>query len=71
MGDKPIVNMIANIIKKKTEQGESQRMKNVDQHRTKGFISHEDIMRIERLKNEIFPDYNFLTRLLEAQTDAH
>eukprot|EP00353_Schmidingerella_taraikaensis_P002418 CAMPEP_0185599056 /NCGR_PEP_ID=MMETSP0434-20130131/82429_1 /TAXON_ID=626734 ORGANISM="Favella taraikaensis, Strain Fe Narragansett Bay" /NCGR_SAMPLE_ID=MMETSP0434 /ASSEMBLY_ACC=CAM_ASM_000379 /LENGTH=66 /DNA_ID=CAMNT_0028228287 /DNA_START=1076 /DNA_END=1276 /DNA_ORIENTATION=- len=27
-------------------------------------------MRIERLKNEIFPDYEFLNRVIDAQSDA-
>ena len=42
-------------------------MKNVEQRRTTGAITHADIMRIERLKNDIFPDYDFLNRVLEAQ----
>lgn len=45
-------------------------MKNVEQRRTKGAITHEDIMRAERLKNDLFPDYEFLNRLLGAQKKA-
>ena len=45
-------------------------MKNVEQRKTTGHIAHNDIMRIERLKNEIFPDYNYLNRVINAQQDA-
>ena len=45
-------------------------MKNVEQRKTTGHVTHNDIRRIERLKNEIFPDYNFLNRVIDAQQDA-
>lgn len=70
MGDKPLIYQICNIIQNKKDLGETQCMKNVEQRKTTGFITHEDIMRIERLKNELFPDYEFLNRVIDAQQDA-
>ena len=66
MGDKPVIYNICNIIQNKKDLGEMQCMKNVEQRKTTGFITHEDIMRIERLKNELFPDYEFLNRVIDA-----
>lgn len=45
-------------------------MKNVEQRRMTGFVTHEDIIRMDKLKNELFPDYNFLNRCLEAQSES-
>ena len=59
-----------NIIQNKQDLGKKQRMKNVDQRKTSGFITHDDIMRIERLRSDIFPDYGFLNKVLEAQNLA-
>ena len=70
IGDKPVIQRIMNIIQNKQDLGETQRMKNVEQRRTTGAITHDDIMRIERLRNEVFPDYDFLNRVLEAQKSA-
>jgi len=50
--------------------GEPQKMKNVEQRRTKGFITHEDVIRLTKLQSELFPDYDFLNRCLEAQEKA-
>ena len=35
-------------------------MKNVEQKPTKGYITHEDVIRLSKLQNEFFPDYDFL-----------
>lgn len=59
-----------NIIQNKQDLGETQVMKNVEKRRMTGAITHDDIMRIERLKNDIFPDYIFLNKVLEAQKIA-
>ena len=45
-------------------------MKNVEKRRTNGFITHEDVIRLTKLQSELFPDYDFLNRCLEAQEEA-
>ena len=45
-------------------------MKNVKQRRTKGFITHEDVIRISKLQEELFPDYDFLKLCLDKQHEA-
>lgn len=50
--------------------GESQKMKNVEIRKRKGFITHEDIIRLTRLQTDLFPDYEYLDRCLEAQNEA-
>ena len=49
MGDKPVIRNMMTIIKNKEEMGEAPKLKNVDQRPTKGYITHNDIIRLSKL----------------------
>ena len=70
MGDRPVIRNMMAIIKNKEDMGEAPKLKNVEQRPTKGYITHEDIIRLSKLQNDLFPDYDFLNRCLEAQNEA-
>lgn len=65
-GDKPAIKNIMSINANKEDLGEPSKMKNVEQRRTKGFITHEDVIRLSKLQNDLFPDYDYLKRCLNA-----
>jgi len=58
------------IIANKEDMGEPAKVKNMEQRRTKGFVTHEDIIRLNKLQNDLFPDYDFLKRCINAQQEA-
>ena len=64
--DKPVVKNLVKILLSKKEAGDRQKTKSVQQKRTKGYITHEDAMRMSKLKEELFPDYGFLKRCIDA-----
>ena len=66
-GDKPVITNIMKIVANKEDMGEPAKVKNMEQRRTRGFVTHEDIIRLSKLQNELFPDYDFLKRCLDAQ----
>ena len=45
-------------------------MRNLEQKPTKGYITHDDVIRLSKLQNEFFPDYDFLQRCLDEQSEA-
>ena len=45
-------------------------MKNVEMRKRRGFITHEDIIRLTKLQTDLFPDYAYLDRCIEAQLEA-
>ena len=59
-----------NIVKIKEGLGEPRKMKNVEQRKIKGFITNDDIIRLSKLQNEYFPDYDFLKKCVVAQEEA-
>ena len=69
-GDKPVIHNIMNIVKIKEGLGEPRKMKNVEQRKIKGFITNDDIIRLSKLQNEYFPDYDFLKKCVVAQEEA-
>ena len=68
-GDQNISNTLKNIIALKTQAGETQSYKNMQQQQTRGFIDIEDIKHLNKLKQDLFPDYNILERHLENLSD--
>lgn len=54
------------IIANNEDLGGKSKTKNMEQRRTKGFVTHDDVIRLSKLQNDLFPDYDFLKRCLDA-----
>lgn len=69
VADKPVVKNLVKILMKRQENGERQTAKSVSQKPTTGYITTNEAIRLTKLKDELFPDYGFLKRCLNAQKE--
>ena len=66
-GDQNVTSTITKIIELKKQARESQTYKSVNQKPVTGYITTEDLMGLQKLKDELFPDYQLLQEQLNTR----
>lgn len=70
-GDQNVSATITKIVELKEQNQERQRFKNVDRKPVTGYISTKDLIKINKLQKDLFPNYKELNHHLNTMAAEH